>query len=136
MIKSLIALGLGMGLSVATAQASIGVAVTASADPVLDLSLGQQASAMTRPLTQELRLNEGEYVRLRRIHKILLAAISDINTQYSAQPSVHRAKLQELQGYYEQERVRVLTPTQVGQLNQRAAEKHVPAINTESGGLG
>lgn len=109
---------------------------TAKADPVLDLALGQQASQMTRPLTEELRLNEGEYIGLRRIHKVLLAAISDINAQYSAQPAVHRAKLEELQGYYEQERVRVLTPTQVGQLNQRGADKHLPAINTESGGLG
>jgi hypothetical protein len=109
---------------------------TANADLALDLALGQRASQMTRPLIEVLRLNEGEYIGLRRIHKVLLAAIDDINAQYSAQSAVHRAKLEELQSYYEQERVRVLTPKQVGQLNQHGTDKHIPTINTESGGLG
>ena len=105
-------------------------------DPVLDLNLGEQASHMTQPLINQLRLNEGEYIRLRRIHKILLAAIDDINTQYASQPVEHRAKLEELQSYYEQERIRVLTPTQVGRLEERTVQDSMPVINTESGGMG
>jgi hypothetical protein len=136
MIKAKLIVAVGLSFLTTAVQAGGSVRIAAKADPVLDLALGEQASQMTRPLTEELRLNEGEYIGLRRIHKILLATISDINAEYSAQPAVHRAKLEELQGYYEQERLRVLTPSQVGQLQQRTVHDRLPAIDPVSGGLG
>jgi hypothetical protein len=108
----------------------------APAEPVMDLQLGQRASTMTQPLVNRLQLNEGEYVRLRRVHRILLASLDDINTEYAHDPATRHAKLLELQGYYEQERVHVLTPTQVGRLETRSVHDSLPAINPESGGMG
>ena len=91
---------------------------------------------MTQPLIDKLELNEGEYVRLRAIHRILLASVDDINAQYASDPATRRAKLLELQGYYEQERVRVLTPSQVGHLEAGPGREAIPTVNPESGGFG
>jgi hypothetical protein len=111
-------------------------AEAAPAEPVMDLALGQRASTLTRTFTERLQLNEGEFVRLRRVHRILLASLDDINTEYAQDPTTRHAKLLELQGYYEQERVRVLTPTQVGRLEIRAVHDALPNVDPESGGLG
>ncbi len=118
------------------ASAASGSLLAPPADPVMDLSLSQRASTMTQPLITTLELNEGEYIRLRTIHRILLASIDDINTQYASDPATRHTKLVELQGYYEQERVRVLTPMQMGRLESRPVRNAVPAINPESGGFG
>ncbi|MBF9224286.1 hypothetical protein [Hymenobacter ruricola] len=112
------------------------LAEAAPAEPVMDLALGQRATALTRTFTDRLQLNEGEFVRLRRVHRILLASLDDINIEYAQDPTTRHAKLLELQGYYEQERTRVLTPTQVGRLEIRAVHDSLPTVNPESGGLG
>jgi hypothetical protein len=108
----------------------------APADPVMDLQLNQRASVMTQGLINRLELNEGEYIRLRRVHRTLIAAVEEINTEFATQPDLRRAKLQELQGYYEQERARVLTPTQVSHLENRPVRDSLPAIDPSSGGFG
>ena len=106
------------------------------ADPVMELSLSARARTMTQVLINSLELNEAEYIRLRVVHRILLASLDDIDAQYTNDPAIRRAKLIELQGYYEQERVRVLTPTQVGRLESNSLRNSMPTINVESGGLG
>ncbi|MGY3090465.1 hypothetical protein ACVWYF_003520 [Hymenobacter sp. UYAg731] len=103
---------------------------------LMDLQLGQRATAMTRVLIGQLNLNEGEYIRLRALHQILLASLDGINAQYVGTPEVKRAKLQELQGQYEQERLRVLSPSQVSHLQSQPASNSVPTIDLNSGGLG
>ena len=107
-----------------------------SLDPVMDLGLSQRARTMTQMMIPQLHLNEGEYVHLRSVHRILLYSLDGINTEFANNPDLRRAKLQELQGYYEQERVRVLNRTQLSQLQEQPVHDALPVIDLNSGGLG
>lgn len=91
---------------------------------------------MTREMIGPLTLNEGEYIRLRALHQVLLASLDGINAQYVGKPEVKHAKLQELQGQYEQERLRVLSPSQVSHLQSQPGQNAMPTIDLNSGGLG
>lgn len=101
-----------------------------------DLTIATQATALTKPLINQLKLNEGEYVRLRMLHKRWLVGVADIK-QSTPNPLVQRIEMMGLESRFEQECTRVLTPQQVSELRQDTPHDVMPAQPADDqGGLG
>jgi Spy/CpxP family protein refolding chaperone len=94
-------------------------AQTASIAPVgLDPKTGQAVTAMTREMSNRLYLNEGQYIKLYSINRTRLTRQQEIEHATASDASARTAQLAELQGQYEQECARILTPSQLSLLQQ------------------
>lgn len=94
------------------------------------------AAEMTRTMSTRLKLNEGQYVKLYQINKTRVNEVAQIERQYKDDPGARATKLSELEAQYEQECSRILTPTQLSQL-QRDEKLTQPATPAGTGnGLG
>ena len=89
------------------------------------------AEAMTREMTNRLHLNEGQFLKLLPINRTKLIGLNSINREYKHDEATRSAKTAELEAQYEQECSRILTPSQLSQLQQSNTR---PA--TEPGGTG
>ena len=76
------------------------------------------AAAMTREMTTRLHLNEGQFLQLLPLNRTKLAGLSSINREYRNDETTRNAKTAELEAQYEQECSRILTPSQLSQLQQ------------------
>ncbi|WP_143069750.1 hypothetical protein [Hymenobacter actinosclerus] len=94
-----------------------------------------QAEALTRLMTAQLKLNEGQVARLHRVNAIKLAQTDDIQWQYHENPAQMRQALSELQSYYDSECSRILTPSQLSLMRGPQPTEPAPVSDTE-GGLG
>ncbi|SHJ50909.1 hypothetical protein SAMN02745146_3290 [Hymenobacter daecheongensis DSM 21074] len=122
-----------------------GSQLTAAPLPVLNpwigplpdnLVIAAQATDITRPLINKLKLNEAEYVRLRMLHKRWLVGLDDIN-RHTANPMLRKVEKMGLESRFEQECQRVLTPSQIGELRLDAPHDVIPAQPADNqGGLG
>ncbi|OUJ74589.1 hypothetical protein [Hymenobacter crusticola] len=72
----------------------------------------ETVDALTRQMANKLHLNEGQYVQLRAVNQTKLTAIEEIEWQYT-DIIKRNAKLNELEGQYEAECSRILTPNQL-----------------------
>jgi hypothetical protein len=101
-----------------------------------NLIIAAQATVLTKPLINKLKLNEAEYVRLRMLHKRWLVGLDEIR-QTSPNPLMQRIEVQGLESRFEQECLRVLTPSQVSELRLDAPHDVMPAQPADDqGGLG
>lgn len=89
------------------------------------------AETMTREMTNRLHLNEGQFLKLLPINRTKLMGLNSINREYKHDEATRNAKTAELEAQYEQECSRILTPSQLSQLQQSNTR---PA--TEPGGTG
>ncbi|WP_400190991.1 hypothetical protein [Hymenobacter sp. B81] len=89
--------------------------------------VGLNADEMTRQMANRLRLNEAQFIRLKAANQIKLARLNEIRWQYQQDPTAREARLAELEAQYEQECRRILTPTQIGALQDEQTAKDVPA---------
>jgi hypothetical protein len=91
----------------------------------------------TRQISNQLRLNEAQYIRLRAINKIKLARLDEIQWQYQDDPTMRDAKLMELESQFEAECSRILTPTQLSIYHEEVKREAAPnaPVNNE-GGIG
>lgn len=76
------------------------------------------AATLTREMSARLQLNEGQYVRLLSLNRIRLARQQEIEQATKNNVTARTAQLAELQGQFEQECSRILTPSQLSQLQQ------------------
>lgn len=83
-----------------------------SPDPI------SKATTITREMTNRLQLNEGQYVKLYSINRTRLSRQQEIERATTKDASARTAQLAELQEQYEQECARILTPSQLSQLQQ------------------
>ena len=74
------------------------------------------AVAMTREMTTRLHLNEGQFLQLLPLNRTKLSGLSSINREYRDDEATRNAKTAELEAQYEQECSRILTPSQLSQL--------------------
>ena len=95
----------------------------ASPDPV----------AVTREMTERLRLNEGQFLKLLPLNRTRFARTNSINRQYKNDAAMRAEKLSELEAQFEQECSRILTPSQLSQLQQ---ENEAPAATPAPSGNG
>jgi hypothetical protein len=75
-------------------------------------------AAQTREMAERLQLNEAQYIRLLRVNRTRLVRQQEIEVATKTNPASRSAQLAELQGQYEQECSRILSPTQLSQLQQ------------------
>jgi predicted ribonuclease YlaK len=105
--------------------------------PLTDnLTIAAQATVITKPLINKLKLNEAEYVRLRVLNKRWLVGLDDIK-QNTPNPLMQRVEIMGLESRFEQECQRVLTPSQVGELRLDSPHDVMPTEPADNqGGLG
>ena len=93
-----------------------------------------QAEALTRQMTAQLHLNEGQIVRLYKVNSIKVAQADEIQWQHHENPMRMQQALSELQSHYDAECSRILTPTQ---LSLMRGPQPAPARQPDTeGGLG
>lgn len=78
----------------------------------------QAVTAMTREMSNRLQLNEGQYIKLYSINRTRFARQQEIEHATASDASARTTQLAELQGQYEQECARILTPSQLSLLQQ------------------
>ena len=91
------------------------------------------AEAMTREMTTRLHLNEGQFLKLLPLNRTKLLGLKRIGREYRADEATRNAKIAELEAQYEQECGRILTPSQLSQLQQA---KPNPATEPTDAGNG
>ncbi|GAC1367109.1 MAG: hypothetical protein NVSMB30_00310 [Hymenobacter sp.] len=130
MIKSIHLIGLGVTvcLALGSFSAHAQMADRLSEQPTMSMSRYSEddAIAITREMTSRLHLNEGQFLQLMPLNCTKLAGINSINREYKNDRTTRPAKLAELQAQYEQECSRILTPTQLSQLQE---DNHVRPAN-------
>ena len=90
--------------------------------------------AQTREMANRLHLNEGQYLQLLPLNRTRLSALSGINREYRADAATRAAKQAELEAQFEQECSRILSPSQLSQLQREAQPTAAPA--STGNGLG
>ena len=101
--------------------------------PTLHDSAMNNAVNVTREMTNRLHLNEGQYRQLLPLNRTKLVGIKNINSEYKNNEATRAAKTAELEAQYEQECSRILTPSQLSQLQHG---QPAPAPATSGNGLG
>ena len=91
------------------------------------------AVVMTREMTARLHLNEGQFLQLLPLNRTKLSGLNSINREYRNDETSRTAKTAELEAQYEQECSRILTPSQLSQLQQA---NNPPAVEPTSIGKG
>lgn len=94
----------------------------------------QEVVAQTREMATRLHLNEGQYLQLLPLNRTRLSTLSSINREYRADATTRAAKAAELEAQFEQECSRILTPTQLSQLQRETQPAAAPA--STGNGLG
>ena len=93
---------------------AFGLAATAQAQtPALPTPIEQ-----TREMSARLHLNEGQFVRLLTLNRTRQTRQQEIEQATSRDLAARTSQLAELQAQYEQECARLMSPTQLSQLQQ------------------
>ena len=93
----------------------------------------KDAVAITREMTNRLHLNEGQFLKLLPLNRTKLAGMHRINRECRNDEATKAARAAELEAQYEQECSRILTPSQLSQLQQGKSQ---PAPINLGNGLG
>ena len=88
------------------------------ARPVATVGNDSPATALTREMSNRLQLNEGQYIKLYSLNRIRLARQQEIERATAKDATDRTAQLAELESQFEQECARILTPSQLSQLQQ------------------
>ena len=91
------------------------------------------ATDMTREMSTRFHLNEGQFLQLLPLNRTKLTGLNSINHEYRNDETSRTAKTAELEAQYEQECSRILTPSQLSQLQQA---NNPPAAEPASIGKG
>ncbi|MEJ7667106.1 MAG: hypothetical protein WKG07_50215 [Hymenobacter sp.] len=78
---------------------------------------------------QRLHLNEGQYVKLLTLNRIRLTRQREIEQATSADATARTSQLAELQDQYELECGRIMSPTQLSQLQKGENQNFAPVGN-------
>ena len=78
----------------------------------------EDAVAITREMTNRLHLNEGQFLKLLPLNRTKLAGMHRINRECRNDEATKAARAAELEAQYEKECSRILTPSQLSQLQQ------------------
>ena len=87
----------------------------------------EEAMALTREMANRLHLNEGQYLQLLPLNRTRLNALNGIKREQHVDAATRAAKAAELEAQFEQECSRILTPSQLSQLQREAQPANAPA---------
>ena len=121
-------------LSLASLSARAQMADQITEQPTPREASRQEVIVQTRDMANRLHLNEGQYLQLLPLNRTRLSALNGINREYHADAATRAAKAAELEAQFEQECSRILTPSQLSQLQRDAQPATAPAAT--GNGLG
>ena len=101
--------------------------------PSMGRSLDSEAALLTREMASRLHLNEGEILKLLPVNRTKLMGMSSIDRMYRGNEEERAAKAAELEAQYEQECSRILTPSQLSQLQQENSQPATTPTNSGNG---
>ncbi|MFD2720184.1 hypothetical protein ACFST9_15780 [Hymenobacter monticola] len=104
-----------------------------SEHPTFGKAVNADAQATTREMVARLHLNEGQYLKLLPLNRTKLAGLNSINRDYKNDEAARAAKTAELEAQYEQECSRILTPSQLSQLQQANGQPAAAPASTGNG---
>ena len=123
-----------LGLSWASLSAQAQMADRITDQPTPREASRQEVVAQTREMANRLHLNEGQYLQLLPLNRTRLSTLSGINREYRTDAATRAAKAAELEAQFEQECSRILTPSQLSQLQRETQPASAPA--SAGNGLG
>ncbi len=103
--------------------------------PTFGKTINASAQLATREMVARLHLNEGQYLKLLPLNRTKFAGLHSINQEYKNDETTRMSKVAELETQYEQECSRILTPSQLSQMQQRKSTP-TTAPATAGNGLG
>ncbi len=106
----------GLALAASSAQAQVADKAVASPSTVAQGPLSLTAADLTRDMSTRLKLNEAQYIKLYEVNKTRVNQVAQIQRDFSNDESLRNAKMAELEAQYQQECSRILTPSQLSQL--------------------
>lgn len=119
MVKSVFfVLMLGFALAALPAQAQM--ADRFSEHPKAGWATSEDAVAITRDMINRLHLNEGQFLKLLPLNRTRLAGLRSLSREYRNDEATRIAKAAELEAQYEKDCSRILTPSQLSQLQQQS----------------
>ena len=121
-------------LSLASLSAKAQMADRITERPTPREASRQEVVAQTREMAKRLHLNEGQYLQLLPLNRTRLSTLNGINREHRADASTRAAKAAELEAQFEQECSRILTPSQLSQLQRESQPTTAPA--SAGNGLG
>ncbi|MGY2134810.1 hypothetical protein ACW9KT_21450 [Hymenobacter sp. HD11105] len=92
------------------------LAPSASADN--GTSLSSRATTLTRQMAQKVRLDEGQYVKVKRLNMQMLAEVEEAKARLASDPAALDVHLAEVQAHYEWDLAAILWPRQMVAYNQ------------------
>jgi len=95
---------------------------------------GIDIEAVTREMSNRLHLNEGQYLKLLPLNRTKFTGMARIDREYRKDEAVRGQKKAELEAQYEEACSRILTPSQLSQLQQQNGQPAGPA--NSGNGLG
>lgn len=98
---------------------TLSLSTSASADN--GTSLNSRATVLTRQMAQKVRLDEGQYVKVKRLNMQMLAETQEAKTRLGSDPAALDVYLAEVQAHYEWDLAAILWPRQMVAYNQTKA---------------
>ncbi|WP_156175877.1 hypothetical protein [Hymenobacter terrenus] len=95
--------------------------------------ISTDAVAITREMTSRLHLNEGQFLKLLPLNRTKVARLNSIHRQYKNDEATRVAKEAELEAQYEKDCSRILTPSQLSQLQQENGQPATAPTNAGNG---
>ena len=132
MSKSIISI-LILFFALATVPAHAQMADRLSEHPKAITSGAEDAVAITRDMTNRLHLNEGQFLKLLPLNRTKLAGLQSINREYRNDEATRAARAAKLEAQYEQECSRILSPSQLHQLQQENGQPASAPANSGNG---
>ena len=127
---------LTMCFALVTMPAQAQMADRLTEHPKMSKAAGEDVVAITRDMTNRLQLNEGQFLKLLSLNRTKLAGLYSIDHEYRNDEATRAAKTAELEAQYEQECSRILTPSQLSQLQQNKNDQPASAPAGSGNGLG
>jgi opacity protein-like surface antigen len=86
----------------------------AASDPENDgTGMSTRATALTRAMTSKMKLDEGQYLKLKQLNLRMLETMEDLKVRFAADPEIRDARMAEAQTSYHMELALMLRPTQL-----------------------
>ncbi|WP_210515312.1 hypothetical protein [Hymenobacter terricola] len=121
-------------LAIASFSAQAQMSDRLSEHPTMNTkATANEAAAVTRDMVNHLHLNEGQFLKLLPLNRTKLAGLNSINREYKNDEATRAAKAAELEAQYEQECSRILTPSQLSQLQQEHGQPATAPASTGNG---
>ncbi|MBT9392416.1 hypothetical protein KLP40_04505 [Hymenobacter sp. NST-14] len=96
-------------------------AVLASAKKEGPTAIQNRATALTRSIAEKVRLDEGQYLQVKRLNIRMLSEQEDLKTRFAADQAILDQRLADAQVQYETELLELLRPAQLALFQQSRA---------------